>query len=150
MSTQTFELTRLSVLKVRMYMGNNLELVHHDSFDRYEELYGYKCWFLHRVDLHEGLRSLAVDSSTMGVPATITLDSEVIEIDCENGELTLATGKKVQKDLLVVADGAHVSNPALCGLARRLQAERSSVASSEKSLGKKCRCKKQDDLVSGP
>jgi salicylate hydroxylase len=94
-----------------MQMADSLQLVLQDTFDRNEEKYGYKCWFLHRVDLHEGLRSLALDpSSTPGKAATIQLESEVVRIDCEEGVFTLVNGEKVQKDLVVIADGAHVSN----------------------------------------
>ena len=91
-----------------MQMGTSMQLIFQDTFEKNEELYGYKCWFFHRVDLHEGLRLLAIDSSGPGKPVAITLDSEVMEIDCEKGLLTLANGKKIQKDLIVVADGAHV------------------------------------------
>ena len=98
-----------SVSQLRMQMGTSMQLIFQDTFEKNEELYGYKCWFFHRVDLHEGLRILAMDSSGPGKPITITLDSEVTEVDCEKGLLTLANGKKVEKDLIVVADGAHVS-----------------------------------------
>ena len=94
-----------------MQMGDSLQVVWQDSFDKNEEKYGYKCWFLHRADLHEGLRNLAVDSSASGKPARIELDSEVVEIDIEQGTLTLVNGKKVRKDVIVLADGAHVSSP---------------------------------------
>ena len=98
-----------------MQMGDSLKLIWQDTLYKNEKLYGYKCWFFHRVDLHEGLRSLALDPTAAGKPATITLDTEVVEIDSEKGELTLANGDKVQKDIIVVADGAHVSSLALSG-----------------------------------
>ncbi len=81
-----------------------------DSFDKDENKYGAKTWFFHRVDLHNALKDIAQNSqSSQGKPAVIRLASEVVEVECEEGTLTLADGKKVQKDLLVIADGAHVS-----------------------------------------
>ncbi len=93
-----------------MLKGDNLQLLWRDSFHKDEEKYGHKCWFFHRVELHEGLRGLALDPRPAErKPATISLSSEVTDIDCDGGILTLVSGTKIKKDLIVVADGAHVS-----------------------------------------
>jgi 2-polyprenyl-6-methoxyphenol hydroxylase-like FAD-dependent oxidoreductase len=42
-------------------------------------------------------------------PAKLHLSSEVIGVDCESGTLTLADGSMHQKDLIIAADGVHVS-----------------------------------------
>jgi salicylate hydroxylase len=79
--------------------------------DKASEL-GFGIWSLHRVDLHRGLRDLAA-APTMGAgsgpPVRIRLGCEVQEVDCEEGVLKLGDGRLVKNDLLVIADGAHVS-----------------------------------------
>lgn len=63
-------------------------------------------WYLlHRVDLHSGIRKLAVD--THKIP--LHLSSQVVEADCETGQITLEDGTTIQKDLIIAADGIHVS-----------------------------------------
>ncbi len=96
---------------------------------RYEDIeavMGSPSLSFHRVDLHNGLRALAtedeggVDGDTKGkrvggsqggkgTPVAIRLGCEVRGVDCDNGVLVLADGTRVQKDLVIIADGAHVS-----------------------------------------
>lgn len=79
--------------------------------DRASEM-GFGVWSLHRVDLHRGLRDIAA-MPTMepgyGPPARIRLGCEVRKVGCEEGALTMSDGQVVNKDLVVIADGAHVS-----------------------------------------
>lgn len=66
-------------------------------------------WFLfHRVDLHNQLKRMATEPrpSTAAV-AKIHLLTEVVDLDLD-GTLTLADGRKLTKDLVVVADGVRV------------------------------------------
>ena len=60
-----------------------MQMGRQDALDKNEEIYGYKCWFLHRMDLHDGLRRLAIDSPSPRKPVTVKLDSEVARIDIE-------------------------------------------------------------------
>ena len=60
---------------------------------------------MHRVDLHTELKRLAQQY------ATIHLSSEIIHANCESGEIGLADGTTVIKDLIIAADGIHVSFP---------------------------------------
>jgi salicylate hydroxylase len=79
--------------------------------DKASEL-GFGIWSLHRVDLHRGLRDLAAAPTAglgSGPPVHIRLGCEVRQVDCEEGTLKLGDGRLVNKDLLVIADGAHVS-----------------------------------------
>ncbi|TGJ78937.1 hypothetical protein E0Z10_g9828 [Xylaria hypoxylon] len=48
-----------------------------------------------------------------GTPVAIRLGCEVQNVDCENGVLMLADGTRVQKDLIIIADGAHASQSTL-------------------------------------
>ncbi|KAI8634703.1 FAD/NAD(P)-binding domain-containing protein [Xylariaceae sp. FL1651] len=43
----------------------------------------------------------------IGIPVAIQLGCEVKAVDCERGILTLADGSTVQKDIVIIADGAH-------------------------------------------
>ena len=76
-----------------------------------EEQFGNPYYLYHRVDLHNGLKSLALDTSSDSKPkTTLRLSSEIVNLDCENGLLTTKDGTKITKDLVVVADGVHVSD----------------------------------------
>lgn len=69
--------------------------------------------FYHCVDLHQGLLELALepdtDSGKKGTPIIVRTGTEVESVNCGEGILMLASGEQIRKDLLVVADGAHVS-----------------------------------------
>ena len=97
-------------LQLKIRQGVTLDEMYTDAYGHLEDVYGYKNRSFHRVDLHEGLRRLATESDdSKGPSARIRLASEVTGLDCENGELTLANGDKFRKDLVIVADGAHLS-----------------------------------------
>lgn len=74
----------------------------------YEPLYAAPWLLFHRVDLHNELKRMATEPrpSTQAV-AKINLLSEVTDIDLE-GNIVLANGQRLQKDLVVVADGVRV------------------------------------------
>lgn len=67
---------------------------------------------MHRADLHDALQDLVREVSNHKHDGSVTLElgQRVTSIDCEQGILTLDTGTKINKDLLVIADGAHVSS----------------------------------------
>lgn len=69
--------------------------------------------FYHRVDLHQGLLELALEPDTesgkKGTPVIVRAGTEVESVNCRDGTLMFASGEQIQKDLLVVADGGHVS-----------------------------------------
>ena len=70
--------------------------------------YGAPWYLYHRIDLHTELKRLAAEPTDSSRPAKINLSSEVVDVDCEKGTLTLANGSVHQKDLIVAADGVHV------------------------------------------
>ena len=74
------------------------------NFSNVEQLYGNKWYFYHRVDMHRQLREQAQEAG-----ALIRLGKQVVDIDPETGVVSLKDGKNVQKDLVVIADGQHVS-----------------------------------------
>jgi salicylate hydroxylase len=75
------------------------------SFTDVEQKYGNKWYFYHRVDMHRRLREMA---STAG--AIIRLGHQVVDVDIETGVIHLQQGMTSQKDLVIVADGQHVSH----------------------------------------
>ncbi|KAI0481496.1 FAD/NAD(P)-binding domain-containing protein [Xylaria cf. heliscus] len=108
----------------RYVAADSLETTFESRYTDMEAEMGAPCLSFHRVDLHKGLRALATEGSergdgangageggdgkgSRGTPVAIRLGCEVRGIDCENGILTLADGSKVQKDLVIIADGAH-------------------------------------------
>jgi 2-polyprenyl-6-methoxyphenol hydroxylase-like FAD-dependent oxidoreductase len=90
-------------LQMRRVRADNLELDSQEKFAETEARYGNRWVFFHRADLHTGLRNL--------VHSPIELASEVTKVDPETATITLADGRVIQKDLVVIADGAHVSPP---------------------------------------
>ena len=93
---------------MRRLKADNLELDSQEVFDDMEQKYGHRFAFFHRADLHAGLRDLVEVPPSGGPKAKIELASEVVKVDREKGILTLADETTIEKDLLVIADGAHV------------------------------------------
>lgn len=77
---------------------------YHGRYDGLAERFGTPWYFIHRVDLHRELKRLVQD-----LAVDIRTASEVTNVDCDKGVLTLANGQKHQKDLIIAADGVHVS-----------------------------------------
>jgi len=49
-------------------------------------------------------------SPSGGFPAAkLNLSARVVDVNCEAGTLTLADGSMVRKDIIIGADGVHVS-----------------------------------------
>ena len=99
----------LTLEKQRVLAGDTLEVKYFGKYDHWPEKYGAEAYFLHRVDLHNGLKNLALKSESSNPASKLNVSSEVVDLDCEAGTLTLANGKTYQKDFIVVADGVHVS-----------------------------------------
>jgi salicylate hydroxylase len=86
---------------MRRVRADNLDVDSQELFTGTEAKYGNRWAFFHRADLHTGLRNL--------VQSPIELASEVTKVDPQTATITLVDGRVIQKDLLVIADGAHVS-----------------------------------------
>ena len=76
------------------------------SFANVEQQFGNKWYFYHRVDMHRHLREMAEAAGSI-----IRLGTQVTDVDPETGLISLKDGSHVQKDLVIVADGQHVSLP---------------------------------------
>ena len=90
--------------QMRRFRADTLQLDSEISYEDVEDRYGSPWLLFHRADLHQGLRTLL---ETTSYDTQIGLASEVISIDCDAATLTLADGRTVEKDLIVVAEGAH-------------------------------------------
>ncbi|KAF2634806.1 FAD/NAD(P)-binding domain-containing protein [Massarina eburnea CBS 473.64] len=86
----------------RFVNANTLAVVAQDSFEKVEEQFGDRMCSYHRVDLHSGMRDLA---DRYG--ARIRMGAEIVEIEPEEGVVTIEGGEKVKKDFWVLADGCH-------------------------------------------
>ncbi|KAH0340824.1 FAD/NAD(P)-binding domain-containing protein, partial [Aureobasidium melanogenum] len=65
-------------------------------------------WYLvHRVDLHNKLKSEATSTTRAGVPVQLHLACKVTDIDLYNASVTLEDGRSFNGDLLLGADGLH-------------------------------------------
>lgn len=95
----------------RFIRADTLEVAYRDSFEDVERRYGDRFCAFHRVDLHTVLRELAEQEKGeegYGPAATIHLGAEIVEVDADQGVLTVVDGRKIKKDLIVLADGNHV------------------------------------------
>lgn len=102
------------ITQVRFINGQTLTPMFSDSLAGCTERYGHTLYHYHRVDLHKTLMELARDSSplgaeTLGRPVAIRLCAKVVGVDPVEATLTLEDGLRIQKDLLVIADGINVS-----------------------------------------
>lgn len=101
---------------MRIFNGETMELVRQNFVTdaESEARYGFKTWTFHRVDLHRGLMDLAFDpNKSENKAAVLRLQSQVVDVDCEDGIITLENGEKIKKDLIVGADGLRVRSNSL-------------------------------------
>ena len=77
----------------------------------YSKIYGQPWLLYHRVDLHNELKRTATEPRphTSNI-ASIELSAEVSDIDLD-GHITFRDGRRVKKDVIVVADGIRVRSP---------------------------------------
>lgn len=115
LGTMRIEVNVITLIQGRAFDADTLDLVYFAKYDYMVPKYGAPWYLYHRVDLHTELKRLATESTCGSQPAKINLASEVVDVDCEKGTLTLANSSVHQKDLIVVADGVHV-NPTVLAL----------------------------------
>ena len=97
-------------LSRRFVSGDKLEMMTNQQYPEIEEEFGSPSLTIHRVDLHQGLRSLAIDPDhTKGMPVKIRLGSKVVDVVPDERKLYLEDGTSIENDLVIVADGSHVS-----------------------------------------
>jgi salicylate hydroxylase len=62
---------------------------------------------IHRADLHDALKKLAVDDGLSGPLPELILGCRVQDVDVAKATVMLADGRSFQGDLIIGADGAH-------------------------------------------
>lgn len=94
--------------QLRRFNAKTGEFVSAEHFEGIEEKYGSRWLIFHRADLHAGLLEL-VQKPAMpyAVAPRINLGTAVSDADPDAGTITLADGSILQKDVIIIADGAH-------------------------------------------
>ncbi|CAK7225459.1 hypothetical protein SBRCBS47491_005897 [Sporothrix bragantina] len=82
--------------------ASTLESEYQAKYDDLVTRYGSPWYFLHRVDLHNELKRLAVDAG-----AQLLLGQEIKAVDCDTCTLTFPDGSTMNKDVIIAADGVH-------------------------------------------
>lgn len=100
--------------RITFVHAGSLDVISHEEYADIKQEYGHEALSFHRVDLHHELVALATaQDQAKNAGARLSLHSgiQVVAIDCEKGSLKLESGETIENDLLVIADGAHVSQP---------------------------------------
>lgn len=64
---------------------------------------------LHRAHLHQSLKDAVLSEEGPGTPAALHLACRIVALDTEKATLSLEDGRQFSGDLIVGADGVHVS-----------------------------------------
>ncbi|KIX09445.1 uncharacterized protein Z518_00525 [Rhinocladiella mackenziei CBS 650.93] len=94
----------LDYSQMRRIRADTTEVDSVEFFTDIKEKYGDRWLLFHRADLHAGLKQLVEARQPQ---PQIHLGTEVVDVDVDNGVLRLANGNEVNKDLVIIADGAH-------------------------------------------
>ncbi|KFY28344.1 hypothetical protein V491_00526 [Pseudogymnoascus sp. VKM F-3775] len=85
----------------------NGEMVFRKDVRLLSSIFPYPWQLIHRVDLHNALKDLAMSPEGKGRPAILNLQSKVVSINVDTPSLTLEDGSIYTGDLLISADGVH-------------------------------------------
>ncbi|KAK3378379.1 hypothetical protein B0H63DRAFT_246078 [Podospora didyma] len=89
-----------SMLSVHRYDGTRL-LAHEPALqERMQERYGYPFWDLHRVDLQA-----AMVAKCLALGVTLLLNARAVSVDFDAATVSLADGRQVEGDVVLLADG---------------------------------------------
>lgn len=95
--------------QMRMVDPHSLEPQIVEDFSGVEDDYGAPFMFFHRIDLHSTLKDMAVGDEGEGPAVKIRNGVKVKGVDCGAGRIEIDSGETFEKDLIVIADGVHVS-----------------------------------------
>ena len=62
-----------------------------------------------RIPLHNELKRLALGEGGQGRPAKLVTSARIVDVEPETGTVTQQDGTRHHADLVIVADGTHVS-----------------------------------------
>lgn len=97
------------LLKSAVLDGKTFEEKYRADWEHIREDFGSEWFSLHRVDLHHGLKEAALHPPEGVEKPVLRLGHPVTSVDCESGIITLKDGTTHKKDVIVGADGVHVS-----------------------------------------
>ena len=95
--------------QMRMVDPHSLEPQIVEDFSGVEDDYGAPFMFYHRIDLHSALKNMAIGDEGEGPPVKIRNGVKVKSVDCGVGKIETESGDMFEKDVIVIADGVHVS-----------------------------------------
>lgn len=95
-------------MQVTEYNAEN-ELLRDVDLAEPNKLWQHPWHLVHRVHLHEELKRRATSPEGEGVPVVLRTCSRVIDADPVSATAVLDNGERVQGDVLIGADGVHVS-----------------------------------------
>ena len=104
-----------------------MSMVASSDFSVFEKAFGAPYLLAHRVDLHEALRRMAVETDGPGKPAEILTGKQITGFEAEDGGVQLADGSVLKADLVVAADGVHSVASSFVGDLRRAVASDTTV-----------------------
>jgi len=93
--------------RVDLDPGGNQSQAH--DFSLLKQRWQHPWHLVPRVRLFKRLREAATAEDREGIPVVVHTVAEIASIDCGAGRLVLVDGASVSADVLVGADGAHVS-----------------------------------------
>lgn len=103
------KLTRYCFAQITEFNANNEQLRDIDLTESNKQ-WQHPWHLVHRVRLHEELKRRATSRDGPGVPAELQTCSRVVHVDPESAMVWLESGDKIQGDLVIGADGVHVSD----------------------------------------
>ena len=87
------------------FSGDSMKRVASLDLNMAENGFGFPCWSVHRVDLHNELLHLAMsENGTDLKPVILHLGAQVVDASTD-GSITLKDGSRHTADLVVAADG---------------------------------------------
>jgi len=81
------------------------KLLHSIDLVEPNKMWQHPWQLVHRIHLHRQLSAAAIDKQTAGTPADLRYASKVVDIDPATATVTLASGERIQGDVVIGADG---------------------------------------------
>lgn len=88
----------------------NGDMVFENDLRPLSHAFAYPWQLIHRIDLHNALKSIAMSEDGQGKKVEIFLQSRVAKVDVNLTSIELEGGEVVRGDLIIGADGVHVNS----------------------------------------
>ncbi|ORY60950.1 FAD binding domain-containing protein [Pseudomassariella vexata] len=87
--------------------GMDMQMMVPNYYVHIQENYGSPIYSVHRVDLHDQLKTLATGENGPGQPCKLHVRATVVDYDPVHAKITTADGTVWQADLIIAANGVH-------------------------------------------